>query len=86
MVDKADTGEVPVSHDDVTHVLGEMDDATAVEILALKPTMSELEQAAAYLGGGGETLAQSGHPLSGVVADIVNILAAEEEEPPRSPR
>jgi len=82
MSNEAGSGQASVTHEDVTHILGDMDDETAVEIIALKPTLSELEQAAAYLAGSGETLAKSGHPLSGVVADIVNILAVEEEEPP----
>jgi hypothetical protein len=33
------------SHDDLTRILGEVDDAKIVEILALKPTLQALEEA-----------------------------------------
>ena len=32
------------SHDDLTRILGEVDDAKIVEILALKPTLQEVEE------------------------------------------
>ena len=34
-----------VGHEDVTRILGEVDDAKIVEILALKPTLQALEEA-----------------------------------------
>ena len=70
-----------VGHDDLTRILGEVDDAKIVEILALKPTLQELEEAAVWVTGDGDVLAKSGHPLGGVVAAIVDIMISDEEEP-----
>lgn len=68
-------------HDDLVRDLGEIDDAKAIEILALQPTLAELEEAALWTTGDGNILARSGHALSGVVAAIVEIMTGDEEEP-----
>lgn len=67
-------------HEDLTRVLGNLDDAEIVEILTLHPTVSEVEQAALWLAGEGEILATQGHTLSGVVAEIVDIVTGDEED------
>ena len=69
------------SHDDLTRILGEVDDAKIVEILALKPTLQEVEEAALWATGDGDVLSKDGHPLNGVVAAIVDIMITCEEEP-----
>ena len=69
------------SHDDLTQILGEVDDAKIVEILALKPTLQEVEEAALWATGDGDVLSKDGHPLGGVVAAIVDIMITGEEEP-----
>ncbi len=71
----------PASHDDLTRILGEVDDAKIIEILALKPTLQDLEEAPLWLTGDGDVLAKEGHPLGGVVAAIVDIMISDEEEP-----
>lgn len=73
-------------HEDLTRILGDLGDAEIVEILTLHPTISEVEQAALWAAGGGDVLANQGHTLSGVVAEIVGIVTAEDEdeEAPRS--
>ena len=68
-------------HDDLTRILGEVDDAKIVEILALKPTLQALEEAALWVTGDGDVLAKDGHPLGGIVAAIVDIMISDEEEP-----
>jgi hypothetical protein len=72
------------SHADLTRILGDLDDAQIVEILALDPTVSEVEQAALWVEGEGDVLARKGHKLTSPVADIVDIVTADEEdeEPP----
>jgi hypothetical protein len=71
-----------VSVDELKAIVGDIDDAKIVDILALHPSVSELEQAATWIAGSGDVLAREGRPLSGTVADIVEILTPEEEEPP----
>lgn len=68
--------------DDVRRILGEIDDATLIEIMALKPTVNDLEQAAVWAAGDGDILAKQGGPGGGVVADIVDLFTTDEEEPP----
>lgn len=66
--------------EDLTRILGDLDDAEIVEILTLHPTVSEVEQAALWAAGEGEILAPQGHTLSGVVAEIVDIVTADDED------
>lgn len=68
--------------DDLRRILGDIDDAKVVEILALKPTLADLEEAAIWATGDGDILAKGGRPLGGVAAAIVDILTADEDEPP----
>jgi hypothetical protein len=71
-----------VSRNDLERLLGDIEDAKLIAILALEPTLAEVEEAAIWTAGDGDVLAKSGHPLTGVVANIVDILTADEEEPP----
>ena len=74
--------QVLAGRDDLRRILGDLDDAKVIEILALSPNLADLEEAAAWAGGDGDILAKSGRPLAGVVANIVDIVTADEEEPP----
>jgi len=69
------------SHVDLMRILGEVDDAAIVEILALKPTLQEVEEAALWVTGNRDILAKDGHPCGGVVAAIVEIMISDDEEP-----
>jgi len=74
-----------VTGDDISRLLGGLDERKTLDILALRPTFAEVEQAAVWLTGDGDVLAKSGHPLAGVVAEIVDILTPDEDEPPKAP-
>jgi hypothetical protein len=67
---------------EVKAIVGDIDDKKMMAILALHPTVPYLEQAAMWLAGSGDFLAEAGRPLSGIVGDIVDILMPDEEEPP----
>jgi hypothetical protein len=57
--------------EDVIHVMGDMNGAKLLDIMALQPTIRDVEEAA-------------GSPLKGVAGEIVAIVTADEqEEPPR---
>jgi hypothetical protein len=71
-----------LGRDDVRGILGDIDDARIMDILALKPSLADLEEAAIWATGDGDVLAKSGRPLGGIAAAIVDILTADEEEPP----
>jgi hypothetical protein len=77
-----DTVSKAAGPDELKAILGDVDDAKVIEILKLQPSIAELEQAAVWAVGDGDVLARGGHPLAGKVAEIVEILAVDEEEPP----
>ena len=70
--------------DDVRHILGDIRDDSLFEILALRPTIVDLEEAALRLTGDGDRLARAGRPLGDIAAEIVALLGEEEEDEPRS--
>ncbi|HSM18858.1 MAG TPA: hypothetical protein VK844_00610 [Hyphomicrobiales bacterium] len=76
-------GDAQATHEDLIHIIGEIDDGSAAGILALEPTVAEVEQAFMWISGEGAVVDRTGHPLAGKTAAIVDILAAEmpEEEP-----
>ena len=74
------------NRDDVLHILGRIDNAKIIEILALRPSFADLEQEVICAAGGGDVLARSGRPVGRIVADIVDTLTADEEEPRRPVR
>ena len=63
-------------------LVGDIDDDRVIEILKLEPSVAELEQAAIWATGNGDVLAKSGHPMTDKIAAIVEILTADEDEPP----
>jgi hypothetical protein len=70
--------------EDLRHILGDIDDIKAAEILALAPTAEELEIAVLWAEGKEDIVATRGGTLSGKTAEIYEILTADEEdgEPP----
>jgi hypothetical protein len=70
--------------DDVARILGNLDAAKMLPIMALRPTIADVEEAFMWLGGDRDVFGP-GPPLKGIASQIVTILTAdEEEEPPRS--
>ena len=69
-----------ISRDDLRRVLGELDDPKVADILALDPSLAELEEAMVAASGDEDTLAQRGRGLSARAARIVEILTEEEDE------
>ena len=70
----------PATHDDVRSILGDIDDATTLEILGLNPTVADLEEAVTWASGSGDVLDKQGRPLAGIAAQVFDILAREEED------
>jgi hypothetical protein len=65
--------------EDVRRLFGDIDDHSITHILALKPTIAELEEAAARVAGAGDVFADV-RPAEGVVAKIVELISRESEE------
>ena len=69
------------TYDDVRSILGDLDETKLAPILALRPTLADVEQASIWLGGDADVFGAS-EQLSATASQIVTILiAAEEEEP-----
>jgi hypothetical protein len=67
----------------VKSILGDLDDTKMLPILALRPTVADVEEASVWLGGDADVFGAA-EPLKGVASQIVTILTVdEEEEPPR---
>ncbi|MBY0320868.1 MAG: hypothetical protein K2X72_19245 [Reyranella sp.] len=78
----ADTAR-PASLSDVRKIFGNLEDDAIAEILALKPTLADLEDAAICMAGDHDVLAKSGHHVPLIAAQIVELLSDKEEEPHR---
>jgi hypothetical protein len=70
------------TRDDLLRLAGDVDERKVLDILALRPTVAEIEQAALWAAGDGDVLAKGGHPLIGTAAEVLDILTADEEEEP----
>lgn len=80
------THDQTATGDDLHQILGDMDDSTAVAILALHPSLAQLEEVRVWLSGTGDVLGKEHRPLDGVVAQIFDMLVVEEEEEPPAKR
>lgn len=70
--------------EDITSILGELDQAKLVAVISLQPTIADVEQASLWLSGDADVFGAA-EPVKGKASHIVTILTEnEEEEPPRS--
>jgi hypothetical protein len=76
-------GARPAASNDIRKILGNLGDARIAEILALKPSLSDLDDVAVCMAGNHDVLAKSGHHIPVTAARIVELLADEEQEPGR---
>lgn len=67
---------------DIRRIVGTLDEAKLMAIIALRPTVVDVEQASLWLAGDTDVFG-AGRPLKSVAGEIVAILTADEEEEPR---
>ena len=70
----------PAGAVEVRRILGELEDVTVAEILALKPSVADLEDVAVCTAGDHDVLAKSGHHVPVTAARIIELLAEAEAE------
>ena len=76
---KGDSKALPVtSSTEVRHLVGPVADGTISAILESGASIEELEVVASYLQGEGNRVDRLGHPMTGKVAQLYDILAADE--------
>ncbi len=68
----------PLSHEDVTGVVGALDDDKIAAIIATGATMEDLVEAYAWASDETDALADSEKSLSGTVAEVYDILISDE--------
>lgn len=73
------------SRDDVVRLFGHLEDEAIGEVLALLPTIAELEEAQAWMVGQGDALARAGHQQTPRIAAILDVVVDddEDESPPQ---
>ncbi|MCW5688007.1 MAG: hypothetical protein KIT76_05620 [Pseudolabrys sp.] len=77
---KPDTGgNHAATRDDVTSILGPLEIDQMLAILALHPTVAEVEQASLWLAGDPDVFGAE-PPIKGAAAEIVGIVAANDED------
>jgi hypothetical protein len=69
----------PASSDEVKRILGELDAEQLLDILALHPTLLDVEQASLWLAGDADVFG-AGQPLPALAGEIVAILSVDDEE------
>jgi hypothetical protein len=69
--------EILATSEDIRRLLG--DTQYVLEILSLFPSVTELEEAQAWLEGQGDILARRGRPQTPKIAAILDILEPDEE-------
>jgi len=70
--------------EDVKRILGDLDETNMLPIMALRPTIADIEEVSMWLGGDRDVF-EPDAPLKGIASQIVTILTADEEdESPRS--
>lgn len=75
----------PLTHDDVTAVLGPLPDAKIAAIIESGATVADLEQAKIWLAGSNDAMADLQRQASGAVAAVCDIVTADEVDPDREP-
>jgi hypothetical protein len=69
------------TRDDITSILGELDQAKILAIISLQPTIADVEQASLWLSGDTDVFGAA-EPVKGKASHIVTILTEDEEEEP----
>jgi hypothetical protein len=84
MASPATVQSTQASAADVRRILGEIETADLLEIMGLRPTVPDVEQARLWLAGDTDVFG-AGQPLPEVAGNIIAILTADEgdEEAPR---
>jgi hypothetical protein len=79
--DVKEQGTPAAAPEDVRRILGDLDGAKLLAVLALEPTILDVENASMWLSGDRDVFGP-GEPLAGIAGEIVTIVTADEDEEP----
>jgi hypothetical protein len=68
-----------LKHDDVARLVGDLEDAKIAEILAIAPTLKELEEAVAWAESESDVMGELEKSLSGAAARVYEILMTRKD-------
>jgi len=68
-----------LSHEEIRRLCGDVPDEKMVRILASGASVEDLEIALAWAAGESDVMGKERHALSGVAAELYDILAGDEE-------
>lgn len=68
------------THEDVRHVLGEVEDTVIAEILAVRPTYRDLSEAAIWAHGDSDLVVRDRRELTAGALAIAEILVRHEDD------
>jgi hypothetical protein len=74
---KSDSKVLPITSAEVRHLVGAVADDTVSAILECEATVEDLGIAARYVQGEGSALDRAGHPMTGKVARLYDILSSD---------
>ena len=70
----------PATSEDVTRALGALDDLTITQILAAKPSLRDISDAALWHRGDGDLITREHRELTAGAQAVIDILEITEEE------
>lgn len=73
----------PATHLDVERLLGPLDTDTIMAVMALSPTLEDVEKAALHVAGESEALPERHHP-HGTVFAIIELVTKDDEDEQRT--
>ena len=77
--DRTNVAAARLSRREILDIAGNIEDANVAAIERSGATVEQLEEAVAWASGLSGVMSKERHPLSGVVADLYEILTADEE-------
>ncbi len=69
----------PITREDVRRLCGDLSDHKVLSILALEPSIAELEAAAAWVAAGSDITGEERPRLGGTTGDIAEILETGQD-------
>jgi hypothetical protein len=77
--DRMSTTATHIGRSEILEIVGNIEDAKVAAIERSGATIEQLEEAVAWASGLSGVMSKERHPLSGVVAEVYEILTADEE-------
>lgn len=69
----------PLMHDDIVHIVGDLEDSKIAAILAITPTAQEVEAAVLWTEAESDVVDELEQPLTGATALIYEILITRKD-------